>query len=128
MLEDLTTAWAAAGLPAANLRYETFGTSGRHEAQSFEVRLPSRGITARVGPDGTILQALQAAGADLLYDCLKGECGLCVLPVRATVGTLDHRDVFLSNGQKARGDRLCACVSRVTSGAPGGGVVTLDLP
>nr|WP_281373152.1 iron-sulfur cluster-binding domain-containing protein [Kineococcus aurantiacus] len=127
LLDELRAAWARAGLPPTALRYETFGTSGRHEAQAFEVRVPRWGLTTRVGAGSTVLEALQAAGADLMYDCLKGECGLCVLPVRATAGTLDHRDVFLSDEQKAAGDRLCVCVSRVTA-ADGSGVVTLDVP
>ena len=49
-----------------------------------------------------MLEALTRAGADLMYDCRKGECGLCLLDVDAVDGVLDHRDVFLSAAQKSR--------------------------
>ena len=52
-----------------------------------------------------------------MYDCRKGECGLCLLDVDGVDGVLDHRDVFLSAAQKAGGRSLSTCVSRVASRA-----------
>ncbi|WP_375791631.1 2Fe-2S iron-sulfur cluster-binding protein [Geodermatophilus sabuli] len=49
----------------------------------------------------------------MLYDCLRGECGLCRVRVRAVEGVLDHRDVFLSERQRAATTEMCVCVSRV---------------
>ena len=65
-----------------------------------------------------------------MYDCRKGECGLCLLDVACVDGTLDHRDVFLSQAQQASNRALLACVSRVAAGS-GPGVspaVELTLP
>ncbi|WP_432537702.1 PDR/VanB family oxidoreductase [Kineococcus arenarius] len=129
LLDAVVAAWAAQGLPPTSLRYETFGTSGRHRAQAFTVRVPALGIAARVDAGTTVLEALQRTGGDFMYDCLKGECGLCVLPVREVDGVIDHRDVFLDGEQRATGGLLCPCVSRVVAG-PGGRepVLVLDVP
>jgi hypothetical protein len=42
------------------------------------------------------------------------------MDVLAVDGELDHRDVFLSEHEKAAGRRICACVSRAV------GTITLD--
>ena len=46
-----------------------------------------------------------------MWDCRKGECGLCEMAVVGIEGRLDHRDVFLSDAQKADGRRVCLCVA-----------------
>ena len=130
LMDAVRRAWLAAALPPTNLRYETFGNSGWFDPEPFLVRLPQLGIETTVGTGTTMLDALTAAGADLMYDCRKGECGLCVVDVAAVDGRIDHRDVFLSNAQQEKGTRLCMCVSRVAA-APGAGqpaVVELSLP
>jgi len=130
LMDAVRRAWLAAALPPTNLRYETFGNSGWFDPESFVVRLPQLGIETTVGSDTAVLDALTAAGADLMYDCRKGECGLCVVDVAAVEGRLDHRDVFLSTAQQEAGSRLCLCVSRVAA-APGAGrpaVLELSLP
>ena len=60
---------------------------------------------------------LMSSGHDVMYDCKRGECGLCVMTVVEATGEIDHRDVFLSEHQRAAGDKICVCVSRVTGGA-----------
>ncbi len=115
LMDAVRRAWLAADLPLVDLRYETFGNSGWYDAEPFEVSLPELGITATVSPDETMLDALTAAGADLMWDCRKGECGLCEMAVTSLDGRLDHRDVFLSDGQKSAGSRVCVCVSRAAA-------------
>src|SRR3546814_502675 len=110
--------WEGATLPAANLRFETFGSSGWHQPQAFVARIQQLGITATVGPQETLLDALTRAGADLMYDCRRGECGLCVLDVEDVAGTIDHRDVFLSAAQKSSRRSITTCVSRVVPVSP----------
>ncbi|MEZ0493189.1 2Fe-2S iron-sulfur cluster-binding protein [Kineococcus sp. TBRC 1896] len=129
LLDAVTRAWRRHGLPPTALRYETFGSSGRHSAQAFRVQLPALGIETVVEPGSTVLESLQRSGADLMYDCLKGECGLCVLPVRHVDGLVDHRDVYLSEQQREAADSLCVCVSRVAAGPQGREpLLVLDLP
>lgn len=120
MLEAVKHAWAAAGRPAADLRFETFGSSGRLPAQAFEVRIPRHDLRITVPADGSLLEALDAAGVQTLWDCRRGECGLCAMDVLAIEGEIDHRDVFLSEHEKREGRRICACVSRAV------GTITID--
>ncbi|MEZ0166000.1 2Fe-2S iron-sulfur cluster-binding protein [Kineococcus sp. LSe6-4] len=129
LLDAVTGAWHRHGLPQTNLRYETFGSSGRHAAGRFRVQVPALDLETVVDPGSTVLEALRRRGADLMYDCLKGECGLCVLPVRTVEGVLDHRDVFLSPQQQESAEALCVCVSRVAAGPEGNDpLLVLDLP
>jgi len=123
MMEAARRAWTQAGRPPADLRFETFGNSGRHAAQAFTVRLPRHGRDIEVPADRSLLDVLEAEGIEVLNECRRGECGLCVLDVVSHTGSIDHRDVFLSAEQKAEDTRLCACVSRA---AGPGAVLVLD--
>jgi vanillate O-demethylase ferredoxin subunit len=120
MLDAARHAWEAAGRPAADLRYETFGNSGRFAPQAFRVRIPRHTLDIMVPAGCSLLDALEQAGVEAVSDCRRGECGLCTLDVLALDGEIDHRDVFLSEHEKQGNTRLCACVSRVV------GSVTLD--
>jgi ferredoxin-NADP reductase len=115
MLDAVRRVWAASGRPLNNLRFETFGSSGRFAPEEFDVEIPQLGMHATVPASVSMLEALEAAGADLMFDCRKGECGLCEVKVLDAVGDIDHRDVFLSDGQHQLGDRILTCVSRVVS-------------
>jgi vanillate O-demethylase ferredoxin subunit len=136
MLDAIKTAWAEAGRPPAQLRFETFGSSGRFAPEAFAVRIPRLGLETLVPHDVSMLEALEACGADLMFDCRRGECGLCQVKVLDIDGVIDHRDVFLSDAQHKKGDRLQSCVSRVvsprTGGLPGAdgqqAAVTIDVP
>ncbi|OLT45452.1 flavodoxin [Saccharomonospora sp. CUA-673] len=128
LMDAIRTSWTEHALPETDLRFETFGSSGRFAAEEFRVRLPQWDREVVVAPDTSILDALNAAGIDTLSDCRKGECGLCLAKVVDTDGTIDHRDVFLSQEQKARSADLCLCVSRAVADRPGGNAtVTLHL-
>jgi ferredoxin-NADP reductase len=119
LLDAARQAWAAAGRPATSLRCETFANSGRHAPEPFWVRVPGHGVEIVVPENKTMLDALNAAGVEVMWDCLRGECGLCAVDIVAVDGGIDHRDVFLSDHQKQENAKLCTCVSR----AFGGGVV-----
>jgi len=119
LIDGAREAWARCGRPAADLRFETFGNSGRFPAQPFWVELPRHGLRLSVPADRSLLDVLNEAGVDTLFDCRRGECGLCALDIVRADGQVDHRDVFFSAHEKAANQHLCACVSRVS----GGGVV-----
>lgn len=119
LLDAARDAWARSGRDIADLRFETFGNSGRFEAQPFWVELPRHGVRLDVPADRSLLDVLNEAGIDTLSDCRRGECGLCAMDIVRADGDVDHRDVFFSPHEKAANQRLCACVSRVS----GGGVV-----
>ena len=82
--------------------------------------LPRHDLAITVPADCTLLEALDAAGVETLWDCKRGECGLCAMDVLAVDGEIDHRDVFLSEHEKQAATRICACVSRAV------GTLTLD--
>lgn len=121
MLEDAKRAWAASGRPVDKLRFETFGSSGRRPSVAFTVRIPRLGKAIPVGANESLLEALEGAGIDMIYDCRRGECGLCALPILGVEGEVDHRDVFFSDAEKTANAKLCTCVSRVY-----GASITLD--
>ena len=119
MLDAVRAVWAGTPRPTINLRFETFGSGGAAANEAFWVRLPRHGIELQVPPERTLLDVLNDHGIDTLYDCRRGECGLCAVDVVEAHGRIDHRDVFFSAREKQEAKRLCACVSRIS----GGGVV-----
>jgi ferredoxin-NADP reductase len=120
MLDAARKAWAKAERPLADLRYETFGSSGRFAPQAFRVKIPRHHLDITVPADNGLLDELEMAGVQAMYDCRRGECGLCAMDVLSVEGEIDHRDVFLSDEEKASNKRICVCVSRVV------GEITLD--
>lgn len=128
LMDAVRRAWTAAGRSTPDLRFETFGNSGWFEPEAFRVSIPALGIETTVSRDQTLLEALEAAGADPLFDCRKGECGLCEARIIDIHGDIDHRDVFYSERQRDARSKICPCVSRIRSDAVGrGGSVALQL-
>ncbi len=122
MRDAVARAWLAAGRRADRLRFETFASGGRFAPQEFVVRAADLdGAEFVVARETTMLDALAEQGVELMWDCRRGECGLCAVSVLACEGELDHRDVFLSESQRAQCRTMLACVSRAV-----GGAVTID--
>ena len=68
------------------------------------------GVTTTV-PDGTtVLEAVRAAGVDVLTSCEEGICGTCETTVLD--GEPDHRDHLLTDEEQAAGETMMICVSR----------------
>lgn len=103
-----------AGIPADCVHVELFDNAAQAAGDTaFEVEIASSGEVITVPPDQSIIQALEAAGHDLIYDCQRGDCGICQTDVIS--GTPDHRDVVLSDAEKAVGKVMQICVSRAKS-------------
>ncbi|WP_321957867.1 PDR/VanB family oxidoreductase [Paraburkholderia bannensis] len=100
------------GWADARVRSELFGAAQAGEAHAFDVKLLQSGRTIHVSEDASILDALNAAGVPVLWDCRRGECGLCPLRVVSSDGALQHHDRYLTDDERAAGDTLCICVSR----------------
>lgn len=122
LLDALRHVWAACGRRPSDLRYESFANSGRYAPEPFWVRVAGRDVELTVPDNKSILDTLTEAGIDVMFDCRRGECGLCSVDILEMKGEIDHRDVFYSDHQKKLNNKICACVSRVV-----GGGVLLDV-
>jgi ferredoxin-NADP reductase len=111
-LIDATIALATArGWPREAIRSELFAAAAPQAGDaSFEVELRQSGVTLTVAPKQTILDAMLDHGLDPLYDCKRGECGVCEVGV--IEGEVDHRDYCLSDSEKRAGKVMHICVSR----------------
>jgi ferredoxin-NADP reductase len=112
LLEAARRGWAAAARLPTDLRYETFGSSGLLPTESFRVRIENSSREIMVPENRSMLDALNEAGFEVMFDCQRGECGVCAIDVIAVDGQIDHRDVFFSDHQKQTNRKICPCVSR----------------
>jgi ferredoxin-NADP reductase len=127
LMDAVKRGWDTRGLAGPNLRFETFGNSGWYDPEEFVVRVPRLGVEATVGPGTSMLEVLEGAGVDMMFDCRKGECGLCEVRLLGLQGSIDHRDVFYSERQQHAAAKMCCCVSRAVSSGGERAVVTIDV-
>lgn len=114
MIDSVKAGALAKGIPIDCIHFELFKAEPPNfPNKPFEVELKSTGQVIKVATDQTIIQALEAAGLDVLYDCRRGDCGICQCGVIA--GVPDHRDVILSDDEKASNKIMQICVSRAKS-------------
>jgi len=112
---DLTLKIASgSGWPMRHVHSERFtavdrGTAAEHES-AFEVVLARQGCSVQVAAGVSIIEALRQRDIEIPTSCEQGICGTCLTNI--IEGQPDHRDDFLTDAQKARGDRLLPCVSR----------------
>jgi len=100
-------------LPSDALHVERFAPKqidGPDVEVPFEVELALSGLTVKVPPGCTILQAVEQAGVAALSSCQEGTCGTCETGVLD--GLPDHRDSILSDAERASGEVMMICVSR----------------
>lgn len=116
LLEAARQAWQKSGRSMSRLRYEVFGDNGRFAEQAFDVEVPQLGTRVRVRADQSMLDVLVEAGVGMVFDCRRGECGLCAVSIVEADGAIDHRDVFFSEVERRENSRMCACVSRACGG------------
>jgi vanillate monooxygenase ferredoxin subunit len=86
----------------------------------FEIEISSTGRRLRVDPDKSVADVLSACGFDISTSCAQGICGTCI--TRVIRGIPDHRDMILTDEEKARNDQFTPCCSRAKSE-----VLVLDL-
>lgn len=78
-------------------------------AGQYEVVLAKSGKTVVITPGKTMLDALLDAGVDAPYSCREGVCGTCEVAVLE--GTPEHRDLVLSQDERASGRTVMTCCS-----------------
>jgi len=90
---------------------EYFGGVGTPQgsAGQYDVVLARTGKTVHVAAGQTMLDALLDAGVDAPYSCREGVCGTCEVAVLD--GTPEHRDLVLSQDERASGRTVMICCS-----------------
>ncbi len=96
------------GWPDAKIHKESFG--GATGGAPFTVTLAKSNLTINVGPEESLLEALESAGLNPPCLCRGGACGECELPVLE--GMPEHHDHFLSAEKRAANAAIMPCVSR----------------
>ncbi|MEU1529930.1 PDR/VanB family oxidoreductase [Streptomyces fagopyri] len=122
--EGMTRAVEGLAPDPSMVRVERFQASPRTSASDdtgFDVVMSDSGHRVRVGPDQSILEALESEGYDLDFDCRDGICGTC--ETRVVKGLPEHRDDVLSEAERAENTVMMICVSRAVSAE-----LVLELP
>jgi len=114
MIDAARTLAESAGIAPERIHVELFDNASAQQGDApFEVELASTGQVFTIPPGRTIIEVLEEGGVDLIYDCQRGDCGICQTDVVS--GVPDHRDVVLSEAEKAEGKVMQICVSRAKS-------------
>ncbi|AJC20657.1 PDR/VanB family oxidoreductase [Pandoraea pulmonicola] len=106
----------AAQWPEGNVHREYFAAPAQTDTDDdrpFQVKLHSSGRVVDVKAGETIVAALAAQGVELQTSCEQGVCGTCL--TRVIDGTPDHRDVYLTDEERAANDQILPCCSRSKS-------------
>ncbi|MFE5708683.1 PDR/VanB family oxidoreductase [Rhodococcus koreensis] len=98
------------GWPEGLLHSEVFSAGELDAGEPFAVNLARSGIRLEVPAGISLLETLEKAGKSIPNMCRKGICGECTLPVLR--GTPQHRDLYLSEKEKAENTTMMCCVSR----------------
>jgi vanillate O-demethylase ferredoxin subunit len=113
MLDAVRAKAELAGVPAERVHFELFeAASPQGDDGAFEVQI-NDGSVFTIPPGKSIIEVLEENDVDVMYDCQRGDCGICQCDVLE--GTPDHRDVVLSEDERAAGDVMQICVSRAKS-------------
>ncbi|MHC3002921.1 PDR/VanB family oxidoreductase [Gordonia sp. GN26] len=110
LLDTYTELAAQAGWPTARVHLERFAAPDQEPGDPLTVTLSSTGARIDVPAGVSLLQRLLDSGVEVPNLCRQGVCGECRIPVRG--GTIEHRDLVLSDEEKALGDAMLCCVSR----------------
>jgi ferredoxin-NADP reductase len=92
---------------------ERFAADGAADASRqqhpYTVTLARTGRAIEVRPGTALLDALHAAGIDADCACREGVCGAC--ETRVLAGIPAHRDLLLSDAERASNKTMMVCVS-----------------
>jgi ferredoxin-NADP reductase len=98
------------GYREPQIHREYFKTAIDRSGAAFDVVLSRSNRRIAVGAESTIVAALAGAGVKITTSCEEGICGTCLCTVLS--GLPDHRDVYLTDEEKAANDQMLLCCSR----------------
>lgn len=110
LLDTYSAEGLRAGWPSNRLHLERFEAPEQDPGNAFRVKIASTGKLLAVEPGISLLQKLLEAGHNVANLCRQGVCGECRIPVRS--GTIEHRDLVLSEEEKSTNTTMLCCVSR----------------
>lgn len=101
---------ATAALPPERVHKEYFNAQQAPASRGgFMVELARSRRTVQVPAGKTILDCLIEIHAEPPHSCREGVCGTC--EVKVLSGTPEHRDMVLSDSERAANDRMMVCCS-----------------
>lgn len=122
-IEFVTGAAGRLGWASDNVHFEFFAAPKDaivDTGTAFDVEIASTGARLEVPVGRSVAEVLYEHGFEIPLSCEQGVCGTCV--TRVMEGTPDHRDLFLTDEERAQNDRFMPCCSRSISQ-----VLVLDL-
>ncbi|MFY3386134.1 PDR/VanB family oxidoreductase [Paracidovorax sp. MALMAid1276] len=114
-IDHVVVSAKAMGWAPDRIHLEYFGAPAQDTAgdQGFEVRIASSGKVYPIAADESVVEALRREGIDILTSCEQGVCGTCL--TRVLEGEVDHRDMYLTDEEKASNEQFMPCCSRARS-------------
>lgn len=110
MLDAFRRGADTAGIPAERVHFEYFSSNVESATGGgFTIVMAKSGQEVVVPAGQTILHAVNDAGANVPYSCEEGVCGAC--ETRVIEGTPDHRDMILSESERAESKTMMICCS-----------------
>lgn len=100
----------ALGFADGAIHREHFQVETDSSGEAFEVEARRSGVTLKVEAGQSIVEALATANIKVKVSCEQGVCGTCLCDV--IEGIPDHRDVYLTDEEKADNDQILLCCSR----------------
>lgn len=121
-IDHIVTTAKSLGWLDSNIHLEHFGappadTSGD---AAFQVKISSTGAVYDIPANCSVIRVLEQHGIDVPVSCEQGVCGTCL--TRVIAGQPDHRDLFLTDAERAANDQFTPCCSRSKSA-----ILVLDL-
>lgn len=114
-IDHVVTTAKSLGWAQDHIHLEYFGAPAQDTSgdQGFDVRIASTGKVYPIAPDVSVVEALRKEGIDILTSCEQGVCGTCL--TRVLEGEVDHRDMYLTDEEKASNEQFMPCCSRARS-------------
>jgi ferredoxin-NADP reductase len=111
MLDNFEKTCAALGHTNAHIeRFTAVEVAAAADAKTtFTVELRRSGQTFEVTPDTTLHKRLIEINADVPFSCEEGICGSC--ETKVLEGIPDHRDMVLTDAERAANTAMMVCVS-----------------
>jgi len=113
MIDEVVDQAHALGWTDSHIHFERFEDAGS-TGEPFTVTLAKSNAVIEVSPEQSLLEAAEERGFKLPYLCRGGACGECETEVLELDGTLDHRDDWLSEADRASNALIMPCVSRAS--------------